>query len=88
MAEDPRRIREDRLDDLDEELELEPEDEGGARGREGRKRYFRERPRLQGELIKLQDWIVATRGRLVVIFEGGDAARVPVPPEMIVPQVY
>lgn len=72
MPDDPRRIREDWLDDLDEELEL--EDEDGPGGRAGRKRYFRELLRLQGELIKLQDWIVATKGRLVVIFEGRDAA--------------
>jgi polyphosphate kinase 2 len=36
--------------------------------------YFRELFRLQGELVKLQDWIVQTGHRLVVIFEGRDAA--------------
>jgi polyphosphate kinase 2 len=30
--------------------------------------------RLQSELIKLQDWVVHTRARIVVIFEGRDSA--------------
>ena len=30
--------------------------------------------RLQRELIKLQDWVVAQKLKLVVIFEGRDAA--------------
>jgi polyphosphate kinase 2 len=36
--------------------------------------YFRELFRLQAELVKLQDWIVHTKAKLVVIFEGRDAA--------------
>jgi len=36
--------------------------------------YFRELLRLQSELIKLHDWVVATGERVVVIFEGRDAA--------------
>ncbi len=39
-----------------------------------RKTYFRELIRLQSELIKLQDWVVETKYKLVVIFEGRDAA--------------
>ena len=35
-----------------------------------RAQYFRELFRLQGELVKLQDWVVSTGHRLVVIFEG------------------
>jgi polyphosphate kinase 2 len=75
-----RRIQEDLLDDLDEELEMEvedripgappPTDEQAA----FRKHYFRELVRLQGELVRLQDWIVATRHKVVIIFEGRDAA--------------
>ena len=42
--------------------------------RDARKRYFRELFRLQGELVKLQDWVVATRHKVVIIFEGRDAA--------------
>ncbi len=36
--------------------------------------YFRELFRLQRELIKLQDWVVATKAKVVVVFEGRDAA--------------
>jgi polyphosphate kinase len=78
------RMREDLIDSFDEELELEIEDherEAGARApadearrRGARQAYFRELFRLQGELVKLQDWVVATRHRLVVVFEGRDAA--------------
>jgi polyphosphate kinase 2 len=39
-----------------------------------RRFYFRELFRLQGELVKLQDWVVNTKGKLVVLFEGRDAA--------------
>ncbi|MEX0632182.1 hypothetical protein M8494_09670 [Serratia ureilytica] len=39
-----------------------------------RKQYFRELLRLQGELVKLQDWVMRTGHRLVIIFEGRDAA--------------
>jgi polyphosphate kinase 2 len=42
--------------------------------REERQRYFRELVRLQGELIKLQDWVVANRRKVVILFEGRDAA--------------
>jgi polyphosphate kinase 2 len=77
-----RRIQQDLLDDLDEELEMEVEDRGPgdtkAEGRSDaeafRKLYFRELIRLQRELVKLQDWIVANGHRLVVLFEGRDAA--------------
>lgn len=36
--------------------------------------YFHELLRLQGELVKLQDWVAHTGYRLVVVFEGRDAA--------------
>ena len=39
-----------------------------------RKLYESELLRLQGELVKLQEWVRAERARLVVIFEGRDAA--------------
>jgi polyphosphate kinase len=39
-----------------------------------RQRYFRQLFRLQGELVKLQDWVVEHRHKLVVVFEGRDAA--------------
>jgi len=78
-----RRIELDLLDSYDEEFELEIEDrsppgeEGvGAResGAEDRRRYFRELFRLQAELVKLQDWVAATRHKVVIVFEGRDAA--------------
>jgi polyphosphate kinase len=39
-----------------------------------KKAYERELLRLQGHLVQLQDWVRDTGGRLVVIFEGRDAA--------------
>ena len=81
-----RRIHRDLIDSYDEELEMELEDrpvaeltgdaspDFTAQDREGRRRYFRELFRLQGELVKLQDWVVATGHKVVIIFEGRDAA--------------
>jgi polyphosphate kinase 2 len=73
------RLREDLLDSYDEELELELEDGDGVAGmdavqREGRRQYFRELFRLQAELVKLQDWVVASGHKMVIVFEGRDAA--------------
>ena len=39
-----------------------------------RRYYFQNLLRLQGELIKLQDWVVASGKKIVVLFEGRDAA--------------
>ena len=39
-----------------------------------RRVYERELYRLQGELVKMQGWMRATGARMVVIFEGRDAA--------------
>jgi polyphosphate kinase len=39
-----------------------------------KKIYERELIRLQGELVKLQEWIRADGARLVIVFEGRDAA--------------
>jgi polyphosphate kinase 2 len=76
-----RRFEEDLIDAYDEELEMEIDDHErhgnrmfSPEMREDRKMYFRELFRLQGELVKLQDWVVSTGHRLVVIFEGRDAA--------------
>jgi polyphosphate kinase len=76
-----RRFEEDLVDAYDEELEMEVDDrilDGSAtltpEARHARKYYFLELFRLQGELVKLQDWIVQAGHRLVVIFEGRDAA--------------
>src|ERR1700758_2638737 len=40
----------------------------------GNKEYEAEIFKLQVELVKLQDWVKATNARIVVIFEGRDAA--------------
>ncbi len=73
------------LDSLDEEAELELEDatlslEIARICKErhpdqiDRKVYFRELLRLQAELIKLQDWVVRHKQKVVVVFEGRDSA--------------
>jgi polyphosphate kinase 2 len=68
-----RRVYDETLDSLDEELEMEIDD--GASGQPAeRRRYFKELFRLQGELVKLQDWVVQQKLKVVVIFEGRDAA--------------
>ncbi|MCX2559798.1 polyphosphate kinase 2 [Acetobacter farinalis] len=72
-------MRREIIDDLDEEFELSLEEDaaGGtldAEDRAFRRIYFRELVRLQGELVKLQDWVKATGHRVVVLFEGRDAA--------------
>ena len=79
------RVRREIEDGFDEELELEFDEERLAQVRkeiiEGtspdaldRQIYFNELFRLQHELIKLQDWVVAHELKLIVIFEGRDAA--------------
>ena len=45
-----------------------------ARDTIDRNLYFSELFRLQGELVKLQDWVVNQKLKIVVIFEGRDAA--------------
>ncbi|MFG6440763.1 polyphosphate kinase 2 [Roseateles sp. LKC17W] len=77
-----KRIHRDLQDDFDEELELELEDRdsGVTAGDEPadasteRRRYFRELFRLQSELVKLQDWVQHTGHKVVILFEGRDAA--------------
>jgi len=77
------RISRDLIDSYDEELELELEDrEFDADGhlvdnqedKAARQHYFRELFRLQGELVELQDWVQSTGQRVVILFEGRDAA--------------
>src|SRR5918996_4790234 len=80
-----RRVHEEMIDSFDEELEMELDDERMAKfvtevtgdseqEMIGRNRYFHELFRLQGELVKLQDWVVHKKLKVVVIFEGRDAA--------------
>ncbi|ALV27118.1 polyphosphate kinase 2 [Pannonibacter sp. Q-1] len=77
------------LDSLDEELEMEIDDQlmSPELARElafisdlkhkstvERQVYFHELLRLQAELVKMQDWVQHTGYKLVVLFEGRDAA--------------
>jgi polyphosphate kinase len=79
------RIEREIADDIDEEFEMELDDDrlgrllSEAESHEpghgmDRKVYFRELLRLQGELIKLQDWVAANKQKVVILFEGRDAA--------------
>ncbi|MES2974558.1 MAG: polyphosphate kinase 2 [Pseudomonadota bacterium] len=77
--EEERGLRREMIDSFDEELELELDDHIGDDSlteseRETRRLYFRELFRLQGELVKLQDWVVASGHKMVIVFEGRDAA--------------
>ena len=80
-----KRLEADLIDGYDEELELELEDRNvdALSGQDGadpeglrlaRQTYFRELFRLQGELVKLQDWVAQTGEKVVIVFEGRDAA--------------
>ena len=86
---DPRHLRErieqELLDGYDEELEMAYEDcdvdadgrtvvDRSPDARSARQAYFRELFRLQGELVKLQDWVAHTKHKMVILFEGRDAA--------------
>jgi polyphosphate kinase 2 len=84
FSETARYIQADILDSFDEELEMEYDDarldgllaDLGEEVPKGidRRVYFRELLRLQGELVKLQDWVVSQKLKVVVLFEGRDAA--------------
>src|ERR1700734_973477 len=79
-----RRISRDLADGYDEELEMEIEDRhplpGVSRGADHgteqayRQDYFWQLFRLQAELVKLQDWVVAAGQKVLILFEGRDAA--------------
>jgi polyphosphate kinase 2 len=81
------RIERELADSFDEELELEMEIDDDRlakllaqtadypeREELDRRVYFKELFRLQGELVKLQDWVLHEKHKVVVIFEGRDAA--------------
>jgi len=80
-----RRIHEEIADSFDEELEMELDDDRLTKLLDGmsnnpdretldRRVYFQELFRLQSELVKLQDWVVNHKLKIVVLFEGRDAA--------------
>jgi polyphosphate kinase len=79
------RLHDELIDAIDEELELEIDDSRLAGLLEhaehqpaqpmlDRHTYFKELLRLQKELVKLQDWVVYKKLKLMVLFEGRDAA--------------
>src|SRR5215471_5436644 len=79
------RVHAEMADSFDEELELEVDDdrleklladlaEHPDRESIDRRVYFKELFRLQGELVKLQDWVQHEKLKVIVIFEGRDAA--------------
>ena len=79
------RIDAEIADSFDEELEMELDDDRLAallndltdhphRESLDRQIYFKELFRLQRELVKLQDWVVSQKLKVVVLFEGRDAA--------------
>jgi polyphosphate kinase len=80
-----RRVDAEIADSFDEELEMEIDDERLAKVLQGlsehpeaetlnRHVYFEELFRLQRELVKLQDWVVDRKLKIVVVFEGRDSA--------------
>jgi polyphosphate kinase len=79
------RIEAEIADSFDEELEMEIDDDRLAALLDGKDRdqaaglldrqlYFKELFRLQRELVRLQDWVVHSKLKIVIIFEGRDAA--------------
>jgi polyphosphate kinase len=79
------RVRQEMADSFDEELEMEIDDdrldqlladaaEHPDREMLDRRIYFKELFRLQGELVKLQDWVAHEKRKIVVLFEGRDSA--------------
>ncbi|WP_114652772.1 polyphosphate kinase 2 [Polynucleobacter necessarius] len=79
MAEWYQRAQEEILDSMDEELEMELDDDRLSQDEGGksvipRNVYFKELFRLQGELVKLQDWVVENKLKVAVLFEGRDSA--------------
>jgi polyphosphate kinase 2 len=81
-----RRVHRELIDDYDEELEMErddweklsPDDPLRPLKHDSdpatRNHYFKELFRLQGELVKMHDWVVEAGHRLVIVCEGRDAA--------------
>jgi polyphosphate kinase 2 len=88
LTNDPliQRIHRELIDHSDEELELElaedaenldelfDENTPESPEKAARRHYFRELFRLQGELVKLQSWVVKSGHKVVILFEGRDAA--------------
>ena len=76
LADETERQKKERTGvDSDDELSSDWRNGGYPyRHRLGRKRYEREKFGLQVELLKLQSWVKETGARVVILFEGRDAA--------------
>jgi polyphosphate kinase len=79
------RVTREMVDSFDEELEMEIDDDRLGKllaemsehpepETVDRRLYFKELFRLQGELVKLQEWVLHNKLKVVVIFEGRDSA--------------
>ena len=79
------RVHDEMVETVDEEMEMEIDDARLAKLLEhvvdhpphdtiDRHAYFKELLQLQGELVKLQDWVVHCGLKVAVLFEGRDAA--------------
>jgi polyphosphate kinase len=74
------RVHQEIMDSMDEELEQEIDDDrfgenaNSPEKKAERHKYFKELLRLQGELVKLQDWVQHKKLKVVVLFEGRDSA--------------
>ena len=81
----PERLNDEMVETIEEEMEMEIDDvrlasllthdtDRPQQDTIDRHFYFKELLRLQRELVKLQDWVVHQRLKVVVLFEGRDAA--------------
>ena len=81
----PERLNDEMVETIEEEMEMEIDDvrlasllthdtDRPQQDTIDRHFYFKELLRLQRQLVKLQDWVVHQRLKVVVLFEGRDAA--------------
>src|SRR5271157_4986307 len=60
--------------DPEESSQLPDAKADGGKAKMGNKEYEREMFKLQTELVKMQEWVKAAGARIVIMFEGRDAA--------------
>src|SRR5574341_852188 len=73
-ASESRSRREGRMKNAAKKRDKKAAPKGDAGRKLKRKAYDKELRRLQAELCHLQEWVKATGQRIVVVFEGRDAA--------------
>jgi len=74
LAQEIRESIEEEMEIEFDDTRMESPDDGATDDDVSRHAYFTELLRLQGELVKLQDWVVHRKLKVVVLFEGRDAA--------------